>query len=294
MKRDHLKPYVYKTEGFAKFSLYNVLTGDFYQFSKNGDINELRNLLLKENLIYETDEILPLKLINFSLNNFDDNIFLRSLQIRINGKGEDNCWNRGKLSCSFRAIESSKIDAIIEMSFSLQVQKVHIEAEEYNEKSVNQLINGINCNCIELFIENINHVEKEKLKSRINSQKELIFIEDGRKNFKNMHISIFRYYYNHFYNPCLGHQLAIETNGDIKICLWSEKIFGNIKHDNIVNMIIKGEFDSLWRINKDKIEKCKDCELRMVCDDCRVGVVAKGLDLFAKPSYCEYNPYSYT
>lgn len=46
-----------------------------------------------------------------------------------------------------------------------------------------------------------------------------------------------------------------------------------------------------WLITKDRIKKCKDCELRYVCFDCREIVKRKTNDLYASNPYCKYNPY---
>ena len=89
----------------------------------------------------------------------------------------------------------------------------------------------------------------------------------------------------HFYNPKLKGKLvslaefiggcgagrfylAMEPNGDLQPCVFLPIKIGNIFED---------DFDALWRKNKvledlrnkDKIEKCKNCDYRYYCGGCR-------------------------
>jgi radical SAM protein with 4Fe4S-binding SPASM domain len=89
----------------------------------------------------------------------------------------------------------------------------------------------------------------------------------------------------------LGHQVAIDTKGEIKCCLWSDDVLGNIYVDDLKDLIIRGRFDKYWEIGKDEINTCKDCELRYACDDCRIFVLKYCGQLKEKPGYCRYNPY---
>jgi radical SAM protein with 4Fe4S-binding SPASM domain len=88
--------------------------------------------------------------------------------------------------------------------------------------------------------------------------------------------------------------VAVDANGDIKACLWFDRVLGNVENDDIKKMIIRGDFDIYWDAHKMKIDSCKDCELRRVCDDCRAEVENTGKDFYAKPSFCDYDPYTGT
>jgi len=59
--------------------------------------------------------------------------------------------------------------------------------------------------------------------------------------------------------------------------------------------INKRGFKKYWKVTKDIIEVCKDCEFRHVCTDCRAYTERtkfnNGIDL-SKPLKCGYNPYS--
>jgi len=105
-------------------------------------------------------------------------------------------------------------------------------------------------------------------------------------------LDINNFFYTFNFNPCLGHQIAIDTEGEIKPCLWSETVIGNIKECNLKDLITSGKFDKFWNLKKDKINSCKDCEYRYVCNDCRVSALKDKNDLKAKPSFCKYNPFT--
>lgn len=89
------------------------------------------------------------------------------------------------------------------------------------------------------------------------------------------------------YNSCLNRKLYIDKNGEVKNCPMIERKYGNILENNIIDIVNKKEFQELWTINKDKIEVCKDCELRYMCFDCRANLKT----LYSAPS-CKYNPYT--
>jgi SPASM domain peptide maturase of grasp-with-spasm system len=92
------------------------------------------------------------------------------------------------------------------------------------------------------------------------------------------------------YNTCLHKKLSIDKNGNIKNCPFSEDIFGNILDDKFLETIELKSFQKLWKIKKDEIEVCKDCEFRYICTDCRI-FLKKPENIFSQPLHCKYNPY---
>ena len=47
-----------------------------------------------------------------------------------------------------------------------------------------------------------------------------------------------------------------------------------------------------WMLTKEKVTKCKDCELRYICFDCRETARKYKNYLYATNPNCSYNPYS--
>lgn len=62
------------------------------------------------------------------------------------------------------------------------------------------------------------------------------------------------------------------------------------EYTQIKKIIDSKKFKSLWKINKDKIDVCKDCEFRYMCFDDRIPEKRNDKEYFHKTE-CEYNPY---
>jgi SPASM domain peptide maturase of grasp-with-spasm system len=93
------------------------------------------------------------------------------------------------------------------------------------------------------------------------------------------------------HNTCLNRKISIDINGNIKNCPSMTKNFGNIKDTTLEAALEKNGFKAYWKINKDKIKICKDCEFRHICTDCR-GYIEDPKDKYSKPLKCGYNPYT--
>ena len=91
------------------------------------------------------------------------------------------------------------------------------------------------------------------------------------------------------YNTCLNCKASIDANGEIKNCPSMSKSFGHYRNVSLIDAIKTPEFQRLWKIKKDEIKVCKDCEFRYMCSDCRA--FTENDDLYGKPKYCHYNPY---
>lgn len=98
------------------------------------------------------------------------------------------------------------------------------------------------------------------------------------------------YYANKYYNSCWNGNIAITSKGDIIPCIFArDNVVGNIKVNSIDE--IKENIMKKWRITKDKIDVCKDCEYRYCCYDCRpLSESIEGGKLKKYPR-CTYNPY---
>jgi radical SAM protein with 4Fe4S-binding SPASM domain len=291
MKKDRLKPYVFKVEGAVNFALYDMLNGKFYQFSTDGSLEELRKILFEKKLIFKTNGIVPNKFPGEEMRRVHQNLHIKDLQIRLNGRGEDNCWNRQKKNGIKKSIKSEIVEQLQKKCQYIPLEIIRIEAEEEDMYLIERIITGFKCRVVELHIENIISQYKFEEYEKKSNGKKIIVIKDGRKKIKNLKTEIFKFFYTKYFNPCLGHKVAIDTDGEIKCCLWSDDILGNIETDDLKDMIIRGIFDFYWEFTKNKIEICKDCELRYICDECRVYALKKTGCINAKPDYCDYDPY---
>ncbi len=100
------------------------------------------------------------------------------------------------------------------------------------------------------------------------------------------------YTFNKTLNSCWGNKIAITADGKIRPCIYSEVSIGDFETFPMDRLV--KEMEQYWEITKDRVERCKDCELRYVCFDCREIARRQGGDLFAANPYCKYDPYKGT
>jgi len=91
---------------------------------------------------------------------------------------------------------------------------------------------------------------------------------------------------NIYYNK----KVFIDINGDIYQSPYTHKIRGNIFESNLLSLVNTESFKEYWKITKDQIETCQDCEFRYACNDGRVPI-KKSNHLFYIEEDCSYNPY---
>jgi SPASM domain peptide maturase of grasp-with-spasm system len=93
------------------------------------------------------------------------------------------------------------------------------------------------------------------------------------------------------HNSCLNRKIAIDVEGNIKNCPSMKDHYGNIKDTTLEEAYNKPGFKKFWNIKKDDITKCKDCEFRYICTDCRA-YIEDPENLHSAPLKCGYDPYS--
>lgn len=94
---------------------------------------------------------------------------------------------------------------------------------------------------------------------------------------------------------CLAGKIAITADGDVIPCIFARKqVCGNILQTSLAEIINGPKLQQCWHVTKDIIKKCKDCEYRYACTDCRP--LAQGQDVdgdwLACTAGCSYNPYT--
>lgn len=93
------------------------------------------------------------------------------------------------------------------------------------------------------------------------------------------------------YNTCLNRKISIDREGNIKNCPGMAKSYGHIKDTKLIDVVDDPGFQQVWFIKKDEIIKCKDCEFRYICTDCRA-YLENPEDEYSAPLKCGYNPYT--
>ncbi|MBA3649536.1 MAG: grasp-with-spasm system SPASM domain peptide maturase [Chitinophagales bacterium] len=93
------------------------------------------------------------------------------------------------------------------------------------------------------------------------------------------------------YNTCLNKKISIDACGYIKNCPSMAENYGHINTTSLNDVVSNPSFLAKWKITKDDIKICMDCEFRHICLDCRAFVEHPD-DPFSKPLKCSYDPYS--
>jgi radical SAM protein with 4Fe4S-binding SPASM domain len=98
---------------------------------------------------------------------------------------------------------------------------------------------------------------------------------------------------NRCWNSCWFGKVAVTSQGNVLPCVFARnQVAGNIKHQSLSEIINGETMLSYWELTKDKVEACKDCEYRYVCQDCRPWAYGFTGKLTAKSPRCTYNPYT--
>ena len=105
-------------------------------------------------------------------------------------------------------------------------------------------------------------------------------------------IDIYQFFNNLEYHPCMGNIVTITNNGNVLVCPTIRDIkFGNVKEKGLYEIFRekKEEINKLWKLNLDNIGKCRGCEFRYVCTDCRSLEKSLNGNLETK-LLCNYDP----
>ncbi len=99
-------------------------------------------------------------------------------------------------------------------------------------------------------------------------------------------ISYAMYYESKNFNAGLNRKVCIDTDGSIKNYLSHTKIFGNCENTKLNVVIEQADFQKLYTVTNDKIEKCKSCVYRYMCIS-NSSIRQEG-ELYYKDDYCDY------
>jgi len=105
-------------------------------------------------------------------------------------------------------------------------------------------------------------------------------------------VNIYRFLHNKKFHPCLGNSLAISWTGEVMPCIMLRShTLGNIRNKCLYTCFEKKEEEikRLWTMNLDSIQKCRACEFRYACTDCRALEEKLTGDLYGK-KLCNYVP----
>ncbi|MNJ95290.1 hypothetical protein D3C87_130000 [compost metagenome] len=212
-----------------------------------------------------------------------------------------------KLGCNyiqfrfFNIVEINELKRILEILKTSQVKSFEIILpEDKNDNTFYQNISLIileNPKISSLIISDtqLSEVYKEgangmgyilKIKDKIDNHHHCGIID-----ISNFSVNITTYTESLKFNSCLNRKIAIDKYGDIKNCPSMSATYGNISSISLNEAINQPDFQKLWAINKDNISKCKSCEFRYVCTDCRAYIEDPN-DILSAPLKCGYDPFT--
>ena len=298
MKKIKLSPFVHMVKGLKNYALYDLSQKRLFTVTPEGNVEELKKQLLEAGLAIETDGVIPFKY-EKNLDMYKDNIMIRELQIRITGRCKMDCKECGAICECYKGGEDMPDGVLnnILMKFkNIPIGTVMLTGGNpfLRINAAQKIKDEIPASKYIFFYKGeIDIAEKiEMVKMGYEKNSTPSFYNEINK--ENLQSDSFSYFYSQKYNICWGHKIAIDIDGSIKVCLWSEKKLGNILHDNVKDMIIKGVFDEYWNLGKDEIDTCQQCEYRYGCPDCRVQALKETNCQTGKTAFCKYDPFSGT
>lgn len=98
------------------------------------------------------------------------------------------------------------------------------------------------------------------------------------------------FYRHQHWNSCWAGKIAISPNGGIMPCIFArEHIVSNVEK-GLEETVNSKNLQNLWKITKDQVEGCQDCEYRYACYDCRPLAESTTGNLYGKSPRCSYDP----
>ncbi|MBU1110638.1 radical SAM protein [Patescibacteria group bacterium] len=114
-----------------------------------------------------------------------------------------------------------------------------------------------------------------------------------RKSRPNFSTSVKSFFKLKSWNSCLTGKIVIASNGDVLPCVFARNhIIGNVLEQRLSDIVYSDKLQDIWKLNRDRIDKCKDCEFRYACKDCRPLAESFTGCLKGCSPNCNYNPYT--
>lgn len=104
--------------------------------------------------------------------------------------------------------------------------------------------------------------------------------------------NLYQFFHNTKFHPCLGGSITISVSGNVLPCpMMRDRVIGNVEKKELYDLFLekKEEIEKYWNLTLDSVEKCKACEFRYACTDCRALEEKLTGDLYGK-KLCNYDP----
>ena len=278
---------------------YSKFIDEYFSFLENHEYiiycdKDEQDLFPKLILNFETPSIIDNSIIDIDSESNHDfskiftelkKVYCRNVQLRI-----------------FDKISLSELKSILDATVDKDLEHFHIIIQFSNSISYNDLIILMDKYGVYKFdihntpidlIANLNH--QIPVNRRVAYTKQFISSEDhcGVVSERYFAIDIRMFAESQSFNTCLNKKISVDKRGFVKNCPSMIQNYGSHHNVNITDVVAQDEFKSIWNINKEQIDVCKDCEFRHICVDCRA-YLKNTTDKYSKPKKCNYDPYNNT
>lgn len=99
-----------------------------------------------------------------------------------------------------------------------------------------------------------------------------------------------KFYRHQHWNSCWAGKIAISSDGGIMPCIFAREHIVSDLEKGLEETVNSKSLQSLWKITKNQVEGCQDCEYRYTCHDCRPLAESTTGNLYGKSPRCSYDP----
>ncbi len=281
--------------GYLRACIYDLSRNDYlFVPNKANDIIEKINFKKKSEIVLSDLEYKWL-----------DIFLLKELFFLVPKKAAKNFpklnldWESPSLITSSSVEYSSNFQRSLDLLDELICKQITIfcDSEEYIEEIANKHLCVTNFQNVDFLIKGKNKsIDINCYKEQFNVINDISFLNKRKENnnffspFLVVNIDFFSE--SQKFNVYFNRKIHIDNNGNILNNYKSQEVYGNINSISDLNQFID-DISILyeWNVNKDKIDICKDCELRYMCLDDRKPIKKNINDTYFNNLECRYNPY---
>ncbi|MCP2604597.1 radical SAM protein [Candidatus Aminicenantes bacterium AH-873-B07] len=227
---------------------------------------KIENIKVKSNLYLLSDDLIKdLGAYNVIL---DSNFYSYEERIHDQITGIKGSWRKWVKSCE-QALKNN-----LSLKIVIEVLKLNQGQVENTIKFLKEL--GIKNIKISLVKSNDQNIWPDQFLNMIYKTEEML---GG--------ISKSQYFFNKEKNSCWFGKIAVTVRGQIIPCVMARNhVMGNVFKIRIKDIIRRKIVKKWWILTKDKIEKCKECEYRYACFDCRP-IESNDSTLYGNNRFCK-------
>jgi len=210
-----LSPFVYKVKGRKNYLLFDALKRSIFNIIPEGTIEELEKELLENDLVIETNGVIPFKF-KPSVTPYKTSLIIRELQVRITGRCFQQCKSCGSIGECFRDEQDMPLETLEKIIN--QIEHIHVETivlvggdPLIRMDLIDFLREKVKATELKVYLKNIELANERLLHLK---SKEITITDTVCKPQKIsedlMEVDVSKFFYNQDFNPCWGNKIAID------------------------------------------------------------------------------------